>query len=494
MKTSVNSKNRKYTLLAWLLAVLVVAVAVPVNLIVDRLDVHFDMTPNSLYTLTDSTEEYLDALDAEGTVVDVYFLTKMEDLESDPEVLALYRTLLQYDAHACFNLIDFDPDTEPAILRDLDPEGVYNLGDGDFLFRCGDMVKRLPGNMMYAYQTETDSEGNEQVVSAEFQGENLITGYMNTVVEGVMPTVYFLQGHGETPLEEMTKLQTNLRNYNYNVQPLNLLNADKVPEDACILIIAAPERDISEEELDKIMDFTDLGGNVSLLMTPNDAQLSYTNITTLLNSFCIGMDYNRISETDTARYKSNDPYTFMCDIQPPSPDANEENDLTSGLAEVNDVLTYMPASRSFYTVASNNYTACAQDTLLKTASTAHAEPFGGTIEDPESVDGRELTLSMYSVDSMRQNAKCIVFGSGEFITDEGVSNEFFIMPLQLFLSSITWMYDSDVDMNIADKERYYDSLNVNSSNEARGLMALFVVVPAAVALAGVVVWLRRKDA
>ena len=70
---------------------------------------------------------------------------------------------------------------------------------------------------------------------------------------------------------------------------------------------------------------------------------------------------------------------------------------------------------------------------------------------------------------------------------------FFINPLQLYLSTITWMYNSDVDMNIADKARTYDSLNINSSGEASGLIALFVGFPALVALAGVVIWLRRKD-
>ena len=56
------------------------------------------------------------------------------------------------------------------------------------------------------------------------------------------------------------------------------------------------------------------------------------------------------------------------------------------------------------------------------------------------------------------------------------------------------MYNSDLDMNIQNKERTFDSLDVNGSGEASGLIALFIGFPVLVAAAGVVIWLRRKDA
>ena len=49
-------------------------------------------------------------------------------------------------------------------------------------------------------------------------------------------------------------------------------------------------------------------------------------------------------------------------------------------------------------------------------------------------------------------------------------------------------------MNISNKKRTYDSLDVNSDKEATMLMSIFIGIPAIVALAGVVVWLRRRDA
>lgn len=493
MKTvDIHAKNKKFTAIAWALAALMLAVMIPLNLIFERLDINFDMTSNSMYTLTKTTTDYLDALDKQGIVVDVYFLTPMEELEGEPEVLALYQTLLAYDAYECFNLIDIDPDTEPQVLKKLNPDGFYNLSDYDFMFVHGDMVKRMPGKLMYTYEYETGEDGSQSVISASFNAENYFTGAMKSVVDGVQPTVYFLEGHGEIPLTEMTKLQANLGNYNYGAAQLNLINAEKVPDDACIVMIAGPTSDITEEEYEKLSDFLDLGGNVTLLMTPNDAELSYINLTSLMGEFCIGMDYDRIYETDSARHVSGNPYIFLCDLEPAG--ENAEIDLTGPLLEDNTILTYMPASRSFYSIFGSNYQTLNMDTLIATQNTAYGEPYGGTFEDPDPIEGKKMYLAMYSEDSLRKNAKMAVFGSAEFITDDAMATDYYINPVNLFLSTITWMYNSDVDMEIDNKNKTYDALNVKSEDAATGYIALFVAVPVAITLVGVIIWLRRKDA
>ena len=485
---SINKKNRKFTALAWVLAILVLVVAIPLNLIFDRLNVTMDMTPNSMYSLSKTTTDYLNELDSKGVVVDVYFLTKMEELENDLEVLALYRTLLNYDKHPCFNLIDFDPDTEPERLRSVNPDNKFNLSSGDFLFVYGDMVKRLPASMMYTYGTDADNN----IVSAEFRAENYFTGYMKTVVEGELPMLYFLEGHGETPLDRMSQLNANLKNNNYGAAALNLTTAASVPDDCRILVIANPKYDLTPDEYAKILKYTQDGGNISLLLSPNQDKTAYPNIEQLLYTYCIGMNYDRVTEGDENRHSHTDPYAMMCDIQPASDESSD--DLTAALLPaVNSLPTYMPYSRSFFSVYGPNVANVSSDVLIATAETAKSEPYGGDVLDAQAVTGQKLTLAMYAVDAERGGSKAIVFGSGDIITNEGAGSAYFINPLQLFLTSITWMYNSDVDMNIANKSRTFDSLNVTSSSEASALMGVFIGFPILIVVIGVAVWLRRKD-
>lgn len=487
--TNSNSKNKRFTVIAWVLAVLVLAVAIPLNLIFERLSVNFDMTSNGLYTLTKTTEDYLNELDRRGETVDVYFLATMEELESDLECLALYRMVLAYNEHPCFNLVAFDPDTNPEMLKKINPDGQFNLSDADFLFVHGDTVKRLPFSMTYFYELDE----NNKVINAEFTAENYFTGYMKTVVDGELPTVYFLEGHGEHTLSEMTKLKANLSNYNYGAEQLNLTTAFAVPDDCCILVVAGPERDITEDELEKIKTYAEKGGNITLFIDPNNSKDLYTNLERLMSTYCIGMNYDKVTETDANRHSHKEPYAMMCNIVEASGASSSQNLTAALLPTATDTVTFMPESRSFYLVYGENLGALQYDTLISTDTTAQSEPFGGTKLDPETLTGQEIPLAMYSMDSKHEDSKMVVFGSSYFITDDGTSNPYFINPLQLFLSTITWMYNSDVDMDISNKARTYDSLNINSSAEATGMIVLFVGFPILIAMAGVIIWLRRKD-
>ena len=495
-KTSLTAKNKKYTALAWILAILVLAVAVPLNLIFERLNYSFDMTPQGLYTLSKTTEDYLDQLDAEGISVDLYYLNDYDLLKKDTSVLDLYETLENYDKHECINLIAFDPETQPALGKELNPNNVYNLKQNDLFLKCGKNVKRVQHGSIYLQETAENADGTVSVLSEQFRAEPLLTGAIQSVVEGTQPVIYFLEGHGENPLSKYTKLSTNMQNFNYGIKTLNLVSADAVPADACIVISAGPTEDLSEEEYNKLSKFADLGGNIILMMSPNQKEFSYRNFSHLMSDFCLEMDYDRIRESDSSRYKSNDPYTFMCDIVPAS--AESDIDITSGLisGETQGLLCYMPASRSFSSIYASNYATCKVDTLMQTAESAVAEPYGGSkLDDPQEINGQKLTLAMYSMNTLRENAKLAVFGSAEFMTDEAADSAYFVLPTYLLSAVMVWMYDSDTNlMNITPKERTFDTLRVASNGEAKTLIAIYVIFPLLVAAAGVVVWLRRKDA
>ena len=61
--SKMNAKKRRATGIAWIMIILVIAIAIPLNLIANKLDMNFDMTPKKLYSLSDTTTDYLDELD-----------------------------------------------------------------------------------------------------------------------------------------------------------------------------------------------------------------------------------------------------------------------------------------------------------------------------------------------------------------------------------------------------------------------------------------------
>lgn len=479
-----NWKNTKFAGMAWILAILVLVIAVVLNMILSRLDFSWDISPNKQYSLSATTEKYLDQLDDEGKTVDFYVLTTQESLESDMESLTLYRTLEAYDAHESINLIWVDPDTDNDTMEKINSDNAFTLSTGDMVFICDNVKKRVPGSSMYT--TYTDSDGN--TTGEDFQGENLITGSIKGVAENVTPTVYFLSGHGEKSLDQYTKFTTNLTNYNYAAKELNLSETDGVPEDAALVLVAAPTKDITDAETEKLNAYLDNGGNISLLMSPNGGTFAYTNLEGIMKNYGFYMDYDRVSETNSSYHISGDPYTIQCELNELDDDS-EATDLTSALVN-QGLYTFMPESRSFrYNDESGTYTIAP---LITTYDSAVGEPYGGISDDPEEESG-QLLLAAHSTSPGRNNSKMVVFGNAEFIDDEHVSDDTVIVPVYLYLSTISWMYNSDIDMDISTKSTTNDYISLQDAGFAKGLMVVLTVIPIAIMAVGVGVWIKRRN-
>lgn len=483
-----SKKNLKFTTIAWIMAAMLLVIIIPLNIVASLFDVKLDLTENHLYSLTDSSKKYLSGIDKK---VDFYLLMDMDELKSDSETMALSNILEEYSEFDCINFIDVDPDANPEIRDELNPDGYMTLSSGDMIIRCGDHTKRIPGNSMYS--NIYDDDGN--ITGEFFNGENYITGAIKSVVEGIMPSVYFLIGHGEKTIEDdYTRFRQNLENYNYRAKELNLSTSDSVPDDAAIVIAAAPQTDITDQEMAKLESFMDRGGNLSLLMSPNDSDKNYKNIEKIMNRYGIGMDYNIVSETDPSRHVSDDKKQIMVNLVDVS-SVEDENvtDLTSGLIEASSLIPYMPASRSFYQYMPDDTSSLTVCPLIETYDTAVGTPYGGEEIDPDEIAGL-LYLAAYSQDRSRNDSKLVVMGNAEFIDNENLQNDFVVVPVLLYLSTITWMYDSDIDMNISAKSDKNDYMTLKSKEDSNAMIIILNAAPIIVAVSGIFIWLKRRHA
>ncbi len=508
-----SKKNLKFTSIAGMLAAMLTVVVILINVAVSFFNIQLDMTPNKLYSLNDKTVNYLNALEED---VDIYLLMKLDDIKnaSDAdEMMAFTNMMEQLDEFDKVNIVDIDPNEDPEIITELNPDGLLNLQSGDMVVKCGKNIRRVPASEMYIYEYDTDADGNQVAQNAYFQGENLITGAIKSVVEGISPSIYFLTGHGEKDIDTYyTNFKKNLKNVNYKVETLNLATEEAVPEDAAIIIVAAPKNDITADEKDKLNKFMDNGGNLSLLMSPNQTNEEYENLVSIMNDYCIGMDYNKITETDTSRHLSGDENTIMVelvDVQENSKDnqtgtaedlisgnlkldTEKITDLTSTLIEeMSAYVPYMPSSRSFFDYNGENYSTLNICPLIQTYATAESTKFGGN-EALDFVMNAPFYLSAYSEDPTRNNSKLVVMGNAEFIDDEHLSEAVTIVPLYLYLETISWMADSNIDMDIPVREKTYDYMVLETKDDTNMVLIIIVAAPIIVALSGVIIWFKRR--
>lgn len=493
MEIKKSKKNAKFTTIAWVMAIMLLVIIIPLNIVASLLDVQFDLTQNKMYSLTQTTEDFLSGLDKAGTKVDMYLLCDMDDVRADSELLALSKTIDAIQEYDCINFKDVDPETHPEIKEELNPEGYLQLTKGDIVVRCGDNMKRVYGTSTYDY--DYDENGNP--TTEYFVGENVIVGAIKSVVEGEVPSVYFLTGHGEKSIEnDYTQFRKNLKNFNYDAKELNLTTAEAVPEDAAIIIVAAPQTDITDAEKVKIEDFMDKGGNLSLLMSPNDKNFDYTNIEDIMAQYGIAMDYNIVSETDSSKHVAGDDNQIMVNLVDTTVSEDENTpDLTSELIEqASSIIPYMPASRSFYELSTvENRTDLIICPLIETYDTAIGTPYGGTEVDPDENAGY-LYLAAFSQDRARNDSKLVVMGNAEFIDDENVKDDYVIIPTMLYSRTITWMYNTDVDMQIPAKTQTSDYMALKSKEDTTAMMIILNAAPVIVALSGIFIWLKRRNA
>jgi ABC-type uncharacterized transport system involved in gliding motility auxiliary subunit len=112
----------------------------------------------------------------------------------------------------------------------------------------------------------------QTVSDAERLSEVKLTNGIEQVTSDRTDTVYFLQGHGERPLEQveggLSQAVSALNEKNFNAQPLNLAERSEVPEDASIVVVAGPKRALFEGEAQALRNYLSSGGSLLLMVDP----------------------------------------------------------------------------------------------------------------------------------------------------------------------------------------------------------------------------------
>ncbi len=491
---------------AILMAIVVAVAVIPVNMLASRLNVEWDMTPNSFYTgeLSDVSKEIIENL---SEPVDIYFLMDTADLDGDYEVgIVLKNTLEKYGEFDNINIISGDPDENPDLFSEFSDK-FDSLNKGDIIVKGSNgLVKQVLATNLFLSEPLTSSESdNAEDYQYTFVGENYITGAIKYVTDGTEPYIYFLKGHGEkTITEDYTTLTSIFESYGYVVGDVNLKTEPAIPDQTQVIVIAAPETDITDSEYQLLDEYLDNGGHIAFLLSPNGDEVDYTNIDKLMYDFAIGIDYDRVYETDENMYMSGDKYTiaaYLNDVTDSTGSSGAGDENLTWVTEARQLIEQgytlvMPESRSFYSydeVAENN-SALTANPIIYASPTARAENYGGVDKVGNFTDGEILYLAAYAEDTARNDAKILVWGNAEFADDEMYEKGYTVTSLSAFISSVAWLHDSSIDLGIAEKSFTLDYMQINSQSTANKILAVIIFIPVVVAGIGVLVWARRKNA
>lgn len=479
-------KGLKINAFVWIAAIAVLVAAVPINLIFSKIDLSVDMTPYKAFTLSDRAKETLSSLDKP---VDIYALCDIDELydsydkgEEDYMMVDMYaktlRAMAKYDK---VTLHEKDIITEPDFVKKVDPDNIMNLQSNDILVECDGQFRNIKSNSgLYINNSET---GN-----IEFYGENSVIGAINYLESGIVPTLYFVSGHGENSISDYTYLQNIMKSQNYSIKDLDLASEMKIPDDTLMLVFAGPKEDLGDDEMKVVQNYIDNGGNISMFMSPNEAPVKYKNFEKILAEFEIVMDYNRIRETDKSYFANGDPYTIMCTYT----DVDFNKALISD-QENAGLSLYMPESRSFYTTSDDENTSGIDvEPLIQTFSTAESESYGGTDENAANIKGL-MYIAARSENPNKNNSKLFVTGTAQFMADKTMQEGYTILSPYIFLCSVTWMDEINSDMIYPTRVQSVDFMSIPNEKTGYIILAVIIIYPVLISLAGVFIWMRRRN-
>ncbi|WP_425340806.1 GldG family protein [Crocosphaera watsonii] len=101
-----------------------------------------------------------------------------------------------------------------------------------------------------------------------------LTNAIATIQKDYIPKIYVLQGHGEYSLEanpegSLSEASKSLESKGYEIKTLNIVENGGIPDDANVIIIASPKRELFDQEVTALQEYSKQGGNLLLLLDPN---------------------------------------------------------------------------------------------------------------------------------------------------------------------------------------------------------------------------------
>lgn len=113
-------------------------------------------------------------------------------------------------------------------------------------------------------------------------------------------SLYFLTGHGERDINSETDafgmgiIKRLLEDKRYTVKELEMARQHGIPEDCAVLVIAGPQTDLFDHELNAIERYLNLGGNVIAMLEPETAP----NLVSWFGKFGLNVGNDMICEAE----------------------------------------------------------------------------------------------------------------------------------------------------------------------------------------------------
>jgi ABC-type uncharacterized transport system involved in gliding motility auxiliary subunit len=454
--------------------ILSVVILLMVNYLSYRHYVRADFSKAQRYGLSPKTVHVLESLD--GPVSVKVFFQENDILYED-----IRNLLRQYQYHSDKLKVQWiDPHLDFSKTEEIARK--YNISELNVvIFEYGDKTD-------YVRKADialiNDSSGVERVAS--FRGEVALSSAIQNLVQKTVPTVYFLTGHGERGLEDVSRrgyasIRQMMNNDNIAVRQLDLSLTRKVPEDCAALIVAGASHLLSETEVGLIDSWVERNGRLMVLTEAGttsgleklllDWGVRVTNWKVIDRSQTeneINVAFYPEGKHPTTRALSTLRVIFQnpCLVEPHSFNTTADRPSVTSLAA---------SSKNSWAESAPNQSPVKYDS-------------NSDLPGPVSMAVAVEKGASPKLDMQIRPSRIIVFGDTGFVSNGALTGG----NPSLFLSTLNWLIDREQLMDIAPNALNDTRLKLTQA-EARILFWSAVGgIPSLIALLGITLWIIRR--
>ena len=332
--------------------------------------------------------------------------------------------------------------------------------------------------------------GSEGVILVEYQGrverlilidEAALTNALLQLVNANERWVSFLSGHGERAATgianfDLGTLGKTLDQRKIKAQSLNLATVQAIPDNSSLLVISAPAVPLMNGELTLIKQYIDKGGNLLLLIDPNNSQL-----TPLLDYLGIRVLAGTLVDGQSKLYGIDDPSFVLASEYSKHP-------ITKGF----QTITVYPTVSALEVEPTSPFESIA---LLSSAKQSWTEtsPVSGKIRfDAGGVEKAGPLNFAYALTrdiNKDTQQRIVVVGDGDFLSNTYLGN---VGNLDMGLRIINWLIHDDNFIDIPAKTTPDASLQLSNTAQAVIGFGFLIMLPVLLLATGFWVWRRRN--
>ena len=466
--TSFSSKRFKNGAYSSAVTVIVLIVLLFINLVAAKLDLKVDVSTAGYFTMSETTGDFLEDLDEE---IVIYYLSTEANIDT------MVKDMIdKYDSASKYITVE---------MKDfaLYPNFVYQyIEEGTSVYYNSVIVENVAtGRSRYISYYDMalyQYNSNYQSYLAGYDVEGQITSALQYVTTDDLPKVYATTGHGE--LYPKGYALEYLEKQNIEITTLETLTMEAVPADCEALMVFGATQDFTEQEIAKIKEYMENGGNVIVYMDYVEANLS--NLMSLLAHYGVGVEPGIVLETDAAHMINNIPYYVV-------PDIIKHEITENGKAYAG---TYMPQG---LTIDADIRGSIERSGLLKTSDGAFSKT---NMEEATFSMGEEdiagpFYLGVVAVEEFKEVESKLIVYSGTAMIDDNFMGVSSLANANLFTDTINWVVDrEETVLSIPTKEYTQTYLTLTSADVNTLTIILVILLPVAILTCGGVVWFKRR--